>query len=137
MKRFLEAMNKRFPSLKASLTKSAEIKGEKTKNSAVPRTLGSKWIVDCTFCRRTFKTRKVLKTHWKSYHWSDCSTVQRKSKGCPVKGCSFDKGNKALKEHVQDEHDCVKLLDAGIDVYKVRRQNMSTPEKLATLKWLT
>ena len=136
MKIFVESMNSRFPALKARIARSPEIKGRKTQNESVCRTIASKWKVDCNLCSRLFKNRKVLKTHWKSYHWSDCPTVQRKQKGCPVKGCSFTKSNKALKEHAQQNHTVIQLLQAGIDVHKVRRLKMTRNDEIAVLKWL-
>lgn len=92
--------------------------------------------VKCPICGVISRTRRLNTRHWEQYHWRHCDKVQRREEGCKVPKCSFKGKNSKLDEHLRNKHTCTQILDAGFDVFKIRRKCMDDHQKLETIKWL-
>ena len=136
MKLFIKGLVIDGKHMKARINEDPDVRWVRTTNPNEPSLASANKKVDCAICKRYYGSKEKLKTHWHQYHMSRISLIQRKSFGCPVAGCSFSKKGTKLQEHLEVTHSCTTLLEAGVDVYKVRRNKLSDYAKAEILTWL-
>ena len=83
---------------------------------------------------------KSIRAHWWFSHFKDTDRAPIRFKGkCPV--CCFDENSRnnkktlSLREHFEKRHDAITLMEAGVDVFKIRRSCLSKHARVKIANW--